>query len=127
MEKFRGTGRTTRMLEYAVSCANRGKNVIIYCQTGQMRHLKSQLANMVAMFPVRNKTHTMKFPVGEGSILLSVIDRKFDWHRLIGYSVSSDTITLVDHYALEQQYPLVTRMLYQFMETHAEGRGEQCS
>lgn len=123
MDKFRATGRTTRLLEHALALAVQGKEAIIYTHlrphtldlmSRVMEMGRSQGISIDVLGTYRTDTRVTVGP-HRGIISIKAIGRDFNWVDLRDRGILPATIVLVDHYALERMYPAVTQMLYRFM------------
>ncbi len=95
-EVFRGSGRTTRMLDEARRLADEGKAVyVIAANEAQRRQLQS-----VAGENVKVETHTTA--------------GNFDWEQMRLIGSYPNCVTLVDHYAIESRFAKVLEMLHRF-------------
>lgn len=118
MENLRATGRSTRMLEYAVEQAKTGKRVIIYSDSHRLQNaLIDEIVKLsvVLASQVDDRHMRVKLRIAVGEIVFARIDAEFDWVLLRGQSVQPEVVTLVDHAAIERMYPAVTDMLYRFI------------
>lgn len=106
MGNLRATGRTTRMLEYAVKQAKAGKRVVIYCD---FPSLQNRLLEELVYLADGNLAQL------PGNIVFDIINRNFDWGILKKQGVRSEIVALVDHATIERMYPAVTDMLYRFI------------
>lgn len=117
LDKFRRTGRTTRMLKYAIEQANAGKTVIIYAHTAQLRAHLIKMAWQIEEPDNPNYTRNLaQLPYGPGLMKIRIIDETFDWRVLGSRGIPHDVIQLVDHWAIEQEFPAICRMIYRFIE-----------
>ena len=96
LEVFRGTGRTTRMLDEAKRMAADGKAVyVIAANELQANELRSLAGESV-------KVETAK---SAGN---------FDWEQLRLVGAHPNCVTLIDHYAIESRFARVLEMLHRF-------------
>jgi hypothetical protein len=115
LNKFRQTGRTTRMLEFAIEQAKEGKQVIVYSLGGE--HMDRLMGRLHELSKPDSAERRRRYMYGRGSISLWAITDSFDWHTMEDREVHEDAIHLVDHWAIEVRYPAATiAMLYQFIE-----------
>lgn len=120
-EPLRATGRTGRMLEFAVDQARAGRYVLIYCVNRTfMVYLTLRLVNEV----LEGKVEMMGIPklgakvrIGDGVITFERVNENFDWHHLRGRGVRPDVICLMDHWEVERKLPpRWLEMLYRFVD-----------
>ncbi len=115
-KKLRGTGRTYRMLEYAISQAKNGEYVVVYCRLqSEMIDFAKQVLKMDEAAKPLGNPYVAKIKVGQGFITFENISNNFDWRTLRGRGVYPNVVTLVDHYTIEREYPAITEMLYKFI------------
>ena len=95
----RRTGRTTRMLQYAMQLSELGRAVyIIAANEKQAKDLRLQLGN---------EPHGIKVET-ESSL------GDFDWQRLTVPGAHPYCVFLVDHYAIERKFGALLNMLTNF-------------
>lgn len=101
---FRGTGRTTRMLNAALEKAIAGYTVVVVAaDRGHVNGLFHDLLGLTDKLP-----RTVKFKqdgvtlIGMGTIRIRAIDSDYSWelNNFKGYPV--DTKVFVDHYTYER-------------------------
>ena len=122
--KFRGTGRTTRMLEAAIELTRQGHDVIVYIHWQQYTlNVMKKAVEMgrnrgleVEVISTYRTDSRARVGLQRGILTVKSIERDFDWLNLRSVGLLPSTIALVDHYALELQFPVLTQMLYRFME-----------
>lgn len=95
VDKKRGTGRTTRMLEHAKALEAEGRTVYIIAANRQHAHLLRRC-----------------LPEGS-SILIETPDSpgNFDWHTLSLCGANPNCVVLVDHFAIESRFSKMLAML----------------
>lgn len=105
LQKLRGTGRTTRMLEHAKKLAREGRAVyVIADNTNDARRLQ-----MLCGEP--NLGIKFETPRSPGN---------FDWEQMRLVGAHPNCVVLVDHYAIEDRFARVLEMLHAYDEPFAE-------
>ena len=102
LDRLRGTGRTTRMLEQARKLEAEGKAVyIIAANAEQAAHLR----------------HLLRLDEGQTSIKVECpAPRTFIWETLTLLGAWPNCVVLVDHYAIESRYTRLLRELHRYDE-----------
>lgn len=114
-DNLRGTGRTTRMLEYAISQAIEGKIVFVYCGTDrQMGDLREQAIRMAEAARLHVDSRWKALMIGSGSISFGRVTARFDWRVMREPGIPEEAVTLVDHYTIETELRSVSEMLHRF-------------
>jgi hypothetical protein len=116
------TGRTTRLLQEAVSLAKEGKRVFVVS-------VGNTLLRGLCSFPPELKEALRRFPpsppagvrVGKGSVVfINSSSDVINWENLTlrGYK---DYVLLVDHYTIEQKFKPHLEMLFRY---NSSGTGQ---
>lgn len=117
LDRFSGTGRTTRMLLYAIEQAESGKHVVAYFNSlEQIRDLVRTVARWSGASP---SGHYPVFEIGSGNLMLAPIMLDFDWNAMRRRGLgdgAADPVILVDHYVIESRFQALVSMLYRFIE-----------
>jgi hypothetical protein len=99
-DKLRQTGRTTRMMQEAKRIAEAGRAVYVMAANEQHR-----------------RTLLSEFPdAGSLGIKVETPDSlpNFDWRRLHSPGAHPNCVFLVDHFAIESQFPALIEMLRRY-------------
>jgi len=118
MESLRNTGRTTRMLEEAISIAKSGGMVIVAAYTfhdcGRLYERCLELLDG-GITQVRKQPASIALEFGEGRInFSSCCSELFDWRTLAFAGLHQDTKQFVDHAAIERKYAKAVEQLHRF-------------
>ena len=122
----RATGRTTRMLQYAVEEFMSGKTVIVYgasfkhCEElleASLRNVSFPNSNTVIPFVRRYRTIVDKHNTRH-YLRFIPISTSFDCVLMKEVGYCEDTVHLVDHYAIEVRYSLMLQELTRWDATH---------
>lgn len=110
------TGRTTRMICFAVDQAKAtGRHFIICANKG---HLSGMRARITQAFSIDEKTKLHPFEVylkGGGQISLRTVDNsQFDWATLRCGGVAPEVGMSIDHYAIEYKYNLLLKEFHKW-------------
>ena len=99
-DKLRQTGRTTRLLEEAKHLAMAGRAV--YVMAANEQHRRTLLAEFPDAARLGIKVETPdSLP-------------NFDWRRLHSLGAHPNCVFLVDHFAIESQFPAMIDMLRRY-------------
>lgn len=94
---LRGTGRTTRMLEHAKRLEAEGKTVcVVMAGHGGVNLTKKLLGKSSKIF------------------VFSATGCDFRWDTMRPWGAGTNTVVLVDHYAIEQHFADVLEMLHRY-------------
>lgn len=124
---LRRTGRTSRMIDHAIDRALWGKYVTMYCDTA---HGAKKLSRRIISVLAERKIISgilmdgLKIKIGDGCITSERIGPQFDWNSMRSFGVHPSVVSLVDHRAIEQRFPEIVNMLYQFIAVSKEKHNE---
>lgn len=92
-------GRTTRMLEEAVSLAKKGKAVYILTIQDDLKRMQQRIREVCEGVDYGIKCETTRY---------------FNWHTMRVDGAHYNCVFLVDHYAIERRFANVLEMLHRF-------------
>lgn len=100
MQKLRGSGRTSRMVEHARKLAADGKRVVIVAD------------NLGHSYQIRIDHQLMTSEHIQVKAFSQL--RDFDWEHMTRRGDAQDVVYLVDHHAIEDRFATVIEMLHRF-------------
>lgn len=110
VDKKRGTGRTTRMLQHAIELDKDGRSVYIIAANKQ--HARA-LYDALKKLLTENSNYQSRIALLVDDIKIETPEAlgSFDWERMQLRGAHPNCITLVDHYTIESRFHLMLKML----------------
>lgn len=102
-EKLRKTGRTTRMLQEAISFAKQGRAVYVIAGSADHRNqLEKRISDLC--YGLTNLGIKVEYPA----------PHNFDWDYLRLKGAHPNCVVLIDHHTIERRYAAILHELHRY-------------